>query len=95
MNKVSLILLLAIEWAAARRLDPGAHARIRNKLYGSLVRSLDHPENVAFSLVSSCFRGLAPFMALKLVDSIGLDELRQRADVHLRDEALAVAVLRA
>lgn len=80
--------------AAARRLDPGAHGRIRNKLYGSLVRSLDQPENVAFSLVSSCFRGLPPFTALSLVDSIGLDELRQRADVHLREDALAVAVLR-
>lgn len=82
--------------ADARRdgVDAAAHGRIRNKLYGSLMRALDQPETVAYGLVSSCFRHMQPFSALGLVESVSVDDLMDRLHEHVRDDAFASAVVR-
>ena len=82
-------------FALARRqgLDRAAFARIRNKIHGGLLRSLDAPENVAGALLSDAFRGVAPFAALDLVESITLEDLQARLVEHVRDDAIAAAVV--
>lgn len=79
---------------AQRALDPAAYGRIRNKLFGSLMRALDSSETATFGLISSHFRGLLPFAGLALVSEVGLDEVRARLASHLLEDGLAVAVLR-
>jgi predicted Zn-dependent peptidase len=80
--------------ALARGLDREAFGRIRRKLHGSMLQGLDSPENVAYSLLSDHFRGVTPFVALQLVDSLSLDDLHRRLAEHVREDALAVAVVR-
>lgn len=79
----------------ARRegLDADAFARIRNKVYGQMLRTLDSPESVAFELISSTFRGQEPFGSLALVEQTTLDDLVARLDEHVRDDAMVVGVL--
>ncbi|MCB9899162.1 MAG: insulinase family protein [Planctomycetes bacterium] len=74
-------------------IDPGAHRRIRNKLYGMLLRATDSPETVCYELLSDHFRDAPPFCALSLVDSITEDDLLQRLREHVRDDAIAVSVV--
>lgn len=83
------------ELVRARRegLDPAAFARIRNKVYGQMVRTLDSPESVAYELISATFRGQQPFGDLALVEETTLDDLVARLDEHVRDEAIVVGVL--
>ncbi len=80
----------------ARRdgFDEAAFRRLRNKLHGSLLRAVDSPEHVAFSLVSETFRGVRPFEELDVVGSIGPDDLRARLEEHVADEQIAVALVR-
>lgn len=75
-------------------LDSASFERTRNKVYGSLLRGLDTPENVAFSLISETFRGVAPLRAFELIGEISLDDLARRLASHAQDDAIAVAVLR-
>lgn len=79
--------------AASEGLDAGRFERTRHKLYGSLLRGLDSLETSAFSMVSGTFRGTTPFQALELVDTIGMDDLQQRLEEHVRDDALATATV--
>jgi predicted Zn-dependent peptidase len=74
--------------------DPAALRRVRRKLLGGMLRALDSPEHVAYGLLGGAFRGLAPFAALALVESIGPDDLRRRLQEHVRDEAIAVSLVR-
>jgi len=74
--------------------DDAAFGRLRNKLHGSLLRAVDSPEHVAFSLVSESFRGVLPFEELDVVGSISPADLRARLDEHVSDEQIAVAVVR-
>jgi predicted Zn-dependent peptidase len=75
-------------------LDPAAFGRVRNKLYGLLLRALDSPEQVAFMLLGSTFRGVSPLQELELLDTLTLEELHERLAGHLREESMAVAVVR-
>lgn len=74
-------------------IDREAHARIRNKLYGIMLRSLDSLESVAYGLLSDQFRDLPPFAALDMVEQITPEEIEQRLRDHVRDEAIAVSVV--
>ncbi len=80
----------------ARRDGVGSAAleRVRRKIHGQLMRSLDSPENVAFGMLSEHFHGLSPYAALELVEQITGDELDRRLAEHFRDDALAVSVVR-
>jgi predicted Zn-dependent peptidase len=82
-------------FAAARSggLDQDAWHRIRKKLLGSLLRGLDSVENTAFALMSDTFRGVDPFRALELLERISLADLQQRLEEHVRDDAMATAVV--
>ena len=75
-------------------LDTQALTRVRRKLLGGMLRALDSPEHVAYGLIGGAFRGLTPFAALQLVESIGPEDLRRRLDEHVRDEAMAVSMVR-
>ncbi len=82
------------ERARREGLDAQAFGRVRNKLYGGLLRAVDSPENVAYSLISDCFRGSRPFASVELVEQLTLDELMRRLEEHVHDEAIATAVIR-
>ncbi|MGQ0552022.1 MAG: EF-P 5-aminopentanol modification-associated protein YfmH [Planctomycetota bacterium] len=84
------------EFERARRegLDAAAFRRVRNRTLGSLLRSLDSPESVAWSLLSESFRGVAPLQELALLDAVSLADVQQRLEEHVRPQALAVAVVR-
>jgi len=81
-------------FATARRdgLDPAGFRRLRNRMQGSLLRSLDSLEHVGYTLLSASFRGLAPFEELAVVDALTLGELQARLEEHVVDERIAVAV---
>ncbi len=74
-------------------LDVSAFERVRNKLLGSMLRSLDSPESVAYQLLNGAFRGEAPFEALAILDELTPDDLLARLEEHVREEARAVAVV--
>ncbi len=80
----------------ARRDGLGTDAlkRVRQKIYGQLLRSLDSTENVAFGLMTDHFHGLQPFAALDLVEQITAEELDRRLAEHFREDAFAVSVVR-
>lgn len=80
--------------AARDGIDRAAHGRIRNKLYGTLMRALDQPETVAYGLVSSRFREMPPFRAVELVESISAEDLMQRLHEHMHESAMARAIVR-
>jgi predicted Zn-dependent peptidase len=80
----------------ARRngLGKAALERVRRKVHGLLLRSLDSPENLAFGMLSEHFHGLQPFSALDLVEHISIEELDERLSEHFREDAFAVSVVR-
>ena len=80
----------------ARRggLDAAVLTRVQRRLRGALYRTLDSHENAAFGLISEHFHGLPPFSALQLVEGIDAEDLRRRLDEHLRDDAVAVSLVR-
>jgi predicted Zn-dependent peptidase len=80
--------------AVREGLDREAFGRIRRKLEGGLLQSLDSPENAAYTLLSDHFRDVPPFAALELAAEITLPELEARLAEHVRADALAVAVVR-
>lgn len=82
--------------AAATRggFDPAAFGRLRNKLHGSLLRALDSPEHVAFTLVGETFRGCRPFAELELIAAITPADLARRLEEHVAPSQVAVAVVR-
>jgi predicted Zn-dependent peptidase len=75
-------------------LDAAAFERIRNKVYGSQMRGMDMPENVAFSLLSATFRGVGPLQAFNLIQDIGMSDLMERLSAHFTNDATTVAVVR-
>jgi predicted Zn-dependent peptidase len=83
----------ALRRALLHGIEPGAHRRIRNKLYGMLLKATDSPETVCFELLSEHFRDTPPFCALALVDSISEADLLQRLHEHVREDALAASVV--
>jgi len=87
-------LLEVFERARQQGLDRAAFARIRNKILGGLLRSLDSPETVASALLSDAFRGVPPFAALDLVEAITLEDLSRRLAEHVREDAIAAAIVR-
>lgn len=74
-------------------IEPGAHVRIRNKLYGMLLRATDSPETVCYELLTEHFRDTPPFSVLSLVESISERDLLERLHEHARDDAMAVALV--
>jgi len=80
--------------ARTEGLDAAAFERIRHKVYGSQLRGMDLPENVAFSLISETFRGVAPLQAFNLIQELGMDDLVARLEAHVHDDAITVAVVR-
>lgn len=83
-----------LDGAARRGFDPAAFRRLRNKLHGALLRALDSPEHVAFTLVGETFRGCRPFEELELIASITPADLARRLQEHVAPSQLAVAVVR-
>jgi len=84
----------AFEDARRDGLDEAALRRTRNKVRGAMLRGLDSPESAAYALLVETFRGVPPLGIPEAIEGITLDELRARLDEHVRDEAIAVAVLR-
>lgn len=80
--------------ARERGLDPAAFRRVRNKLHGALLRAMDSPESVAMTLVAETLRGVPAFAELSLFDTLSPADVDRRLEEHLRDEALAVSVVR-
>ncbi len=74
-------------------LDAEAFARIRNKVYGQMLRAFDSPESVAYELISATFRDQKPFGGLELVESVTLDDLHVRLGEHVREDAIVVGLL--
>ncbi len=87
-------LRAVLDRALTTGLDRTAFGRVRRKLHGSMLQGLDSPENVAYSLLSDHFRGVQPFVALPLVDALRIEDLELRLREHVRQDALAVAVVR-
>ncbi|MHC4844928.1 MAG: EF-P 5-aminopentanol modification-associated protein YfmH [Planctomycetota bacterium] len=75
-------------------LDAAAFERIRHKVYGSQLRGMDMPENVAFAMISDTFRGVAPLRAFDVIQELGMDDLMKRLEAHVHDDAITVAVVR-
>ena len=82
--------------AKARREGLGVAAleRVRRKIHGMILRSLDSTENIAFGMLSEHFHGLQPFAALDLVEQITVEELDNRLREHFREDAFAVSLVR-
>jgi predicted Zn-dependent peptidase len=80
----------------ARRngLDGAVLRRVRRKIYGMLLRALDSYENAAFGMLSEHFHGIPHFAGLDLVENLGMGELEQRLEEHIREDAMAVSVVR-
>lgn len=83
-----------LQRAQVEGIDPAAFRRVRNKLQGALLRSMDSPESVALSLVGETLRGVPVFTELSLFDTLSPDDLGARLGEHVRDDALAVSVVR-
>ena len=80
--------------AREQGVDPAAFRRVRNKLHGALLRAMDSPESVALTLVGETLRGVPAFTELSLFDSLSPADLDRRLAEHVREEALAVSVVR-
>ena len=93
-DRLAQRLLGIFERARREGLDPAAFRRVRTRLLGTILRSLDSLEHVAFTLLSESFRGLAPFEELALVDAMTLEDLQARLDEHVVPDRIAVAVVR-
>lgn len=83
-----------LQRALREGVDPSAFRRVRNKLHGALLRAMDSPESVAMSLVGETLRGVPAFTELALFDTLSPDDLGRRLAEHVRDEAIAVSVVR-
>ena len=80
--------------AREQGVDPAAFRRVRNKLHGALLRAMDSPESVALTLVGETLRGVPAFTELSLFDTLSPQDIDRRLQEHVRDEALAVSVVR-
>jgi len=87
-------LRAVLEQARTGGFGEAAFRRLRNKLHGSLLRALDSPEHVAFTLVGETFRGCRPFEELDVIASITPADLARRLAEHVAPEQVAVAVVR-
>ncbi|MDG2149060.1 MAG: pitrilysin family protein [Planctomycetota bacterium] len=75
-------------------LGVAALERVRRKIHGMILRSLDSTENIAFGMLSEHFHGLKPFAALELVEQLTVEELDNRLREHFREDAFAVSLVR-
>ncbi len=83
-----------LEEARRRGPDAATVERVRHRACGNLLRELDGPESMAFALLGAHFRGLAPFEDVALLRALAPDELHARLVEHLREDCLAVSIVR-
>jgi len=87
-------ILGTLRGALTEGLDSEAFSRTKNKLQGLMLRALDAPETVAHGALSACFRNVSPFVVLDLVETLDQEELLARLSEHVRDDAMASAIVR-
>jgi predicted Zn-dependent peptidase len=87
-------VLGTLRGALTEGLDSEAFSRTKNKLQGLMLRALDAPETVAHGALSACFRNVSPFVVLDLVETLDQEELLARLSEHVRDDAMASAIVR-
>lgn len=93
-DKLEERIRTTLESARRNGLGKAVLERVRRKIHGLLLRSLDSTENIAFGMLSEHFHGLQPFSALDLVEHISVEELDRRLNEHFREDAFAVSVVR-
>ena len=67
--------------------------RVRRKLLGRYVRSFENVQTVAMAHGDDAIDGLEPFQAIERVQSVTLDDVRQRqAELFVADSYASVTV---
>lgn len=65
----------------------------RNRFLGRFVRAFNSAESLAGALVASHFRGVGLDELAQVAMELGRDDLMERLDHHLREEASAISIL--
>ncbi|MED5329987.1 MAG: pitrilysin family protein [Planctomycetota bacterium] len=77
-----------------RGVDADCISRIQKKMTGALLRRANSPEDTAFEMLNSAFRGVTPYAAIEMVNSLSVDDLNVRLQEHVREEGLATSIVR-